>query len=315
MEPLSLVEALASVPDPRKRRGRRHPLTAILSLTVVATLAGCKSLEAIAQFGRDHGAGLAFALGFTRAKTPTKSALSKLFRRLDVAAFEAALERWLAGRRLAGWEAIAFDGKTLKGSADGGAPAVHLLTAFVPAAACVLKQLRVDAKTNEHKAALVLLGVLPALKGKVGTFDAMFTHRDVAQAVRDQDGDYLMTVKDNQPELKEQIRAALDDDAAFSPLPAEAEGGPGADGDDGGQGARPPGGADAAEHHLPERLPGLARRRPGLRAFAGAAAQGGEGGDRGGLRDHQPGPGEGRRGPAAGAGARALGGGEPAALR
>ena len=49
-ERLSLVEVLATVPDPRFRRGRRHPLTAILSLAVVATLAGSKSLEAIAQF-------------------------------------------------------------------------------------------------------------------------------------------------------------------------------------------------------------------------------------------------------------------------
>ena len=96
---------------------------------------------------------------------------------------------------------------------------VHLLTAYVPAAAAVLKQVRVDAKTNEHKAALRLLGVLP-LAGKVVSGDAMFTHRDVAGAVRRGGGDYLLIVKDNQPELKAQIQAALHDDAAFPPLPA-----------------------------------------------------------------------------------------------
>jgi hypothetical protein len=272
MEPLTLIEALASVLDPRKRRGRRHPLTAILSLTVVATLAGCKSLEAIAQFGRDHGAPLAFALGFTRAKTPSKSAFAKLFRRLDVAAFEAAIERWLLFRQQhAGWEAIAIDGNTLKGSADGEIPAVHLLSAFIPAAAVVLKQMRVAAKTNEHKAALIMLGVLPSIRGKVTTFDAMFTHRDVAEEVIRQGGDYLFTVKDNQPELKEQIAAAFADNADFSPLPAEAEGGRRADGAHGQQGARPPGDADADEHDLPQRLPGLAGCGSGLQTGAGAA--------------------------------------------
>ncbi len=219
-EPLPLVEELASVPDPRSRKGRRHPLTAILSLTVVATLAGCKSLEAIAQFGRDHGTPLAHALGFTRGQTPNKSCLSKLFRRLDVAALEEALGRWILGRVAQhGWDAIALDGKTARGSADGEVPAVHLLTAYVPAAAAVLKQVRVDAKTNEHKAALRLLGVLP-LRGKVVTADAMFTHRDFAQGVRDQGGDYLLIVKDNQPELKAAIESALHGDADFSPLPA-----------------------------------------------------------------------------------------------
>ena len=89
----------------------------------------------------------------------------------------------------------------------------------MPAAAAVLKQIRVDAKTNEHKAALRLLGVLP-LQGKVVSGDAMFTHRDFARAVRDGGGDYLLFAKDNQPELKAQIEAALHGDAAFSPLPA-----------------------------------------------------------------------------------------------
>ena len=219
MERLSLLEALAGVPHPRKPKGRRHPLTALLALTVVATLAGMKSLEAIAQFGRDHGPRLAHALGFRRGKTPAKSTFSKLFRRLDVGAFEAALGRWLRGRLPDDWQAVAVDGKTLRGAAGGGAPGVHLLTAFVPAAAAVLQQLRVDAKTNEHKAALQLLGVLP-LAGKVVTGDAMFTHRDVAEKIRAGGGDYLLIVKDNQPELKAQISAALHDDAGLSPLRA-----------------------------------------------------------------------------------------------
>jgi hypothetical protein len=220
-ETLSLVEELARVPDPRSPKGRRHPLTAILSLTAVATLAGMKSLQAIAPFERDHGRAFAHALGFTRAKTPNKSCLSKLFRRLDVAAVEEALGRWIRGRvQHHGWDAIAIDGKTARGSADGGAPGVHRLTAYVPAAAAAaLKQIRVDAKTNEHKASLGLLGVLP-LAGKVVTADAMFTHRDFAQEVRDHGGDYLLIVKDNQPELKAPIQAALHQDADFSPLPA-----------------------------------------------------------------------------------------------
>jgi DDE family transposase len=218
--PLSLIEELATVPDPRSRKGRRHPLTAILALTTVAILAGCKSLEAIAQFGRDHGAPLAHALGFTRGKTPNKSCLSKLFRRLDIATLEEALGRWILGRvQHDDWDAIAIDGKTARGSADGDVPGIHLLTAYVPAAAAVLKQIRVDGKTNEHKAGLRLLGVLP-VAGKVVTVDAMFTHRDFAQEIRDQKGDYILIVKDNQPELKAAIQAALHDDAAFSPLPA-----------------------------------------------------------------------------------------------
>lgn len=48
----SLSEVLATIPDPRKPSGLRHPLPAIFNLIVVATLSGMRSLEAVAQFAR-----------------------------------------------------------------------------------------------------------------------------------------------------------------------------------------------------------------------------------------------------------------------
>jgi hypothetical protein len=223
MPSLSLLEALAQVPDPRHRRGVRHPLPAILALAVVAILAGRAGPGPIAEFGRSHGPALAHALGFRRGKTPAKSTFSEVLRAVDPAELERALSRWVAGReRDAGWKAVALDGKTLKGSADGRSPAVHLLAAYAPDAGAVLAQMRVDAKTNEHKAALELLGVLP-VEGKVITGDAMFAQKEVAERVRDSGGDYLLTVKGNQPGLEEDIRTALQGDPGFSPLPAAAE--------------------------------------------------------------------------------------------
>src|SRR4051794_3963661 len=130
----ALVELLATVPDPRKPRGRIHPLTAVLSLTVLAVLAGHTSLEAIAQFGRDHGPRLAIALGFRRGKTPAKSTLSETFRALGLGAFEAALAAWVRGRLADTGEAIAIDGQALRGSAQGEVTGVHLLSAYAPAA-------------------------------------------------------------------------------------------------------------------------------------------------------------------------------------
>lgn len=237
MSDSSLVELLTTLPDPRKPRGLVHPLPAVLSLTVLAVLAGMKSLEAIAQFGREHGKTLAHALGFRRGKTPAKSTLSMIFRALDIDAFENILRRWMH-QHAADDELLHLDGKTLKGSADGDIPGVHLLSAYAPQQAAVMAQLRVDAKTNEHKAALQLLRLLP-MHGKTVTGDAMFTHRDVAQTIRDGGGDYVLIVKDNQPELKAQIQAALHDDADFSPLPTEAEGPSRTDGRIGGQRAWP----------------------------------------------------------------------------
>jgi hypothetical protein len=229
MAALSLVEILAEVPDPRSRHGRVHPLPAILALTVLAMLRGCRGPVAIAQFGRDYGTPLAHALGFRRGKTPAPSCLSELFSRLDAVAFEAALSRWIRSRTppapgagdetAQGKEPISLDGKTLRGSKDGVMPGQHLVAAYAPLIEAVLVQVQVDAKTNEHKAALQLLGILP-VKGRIVIGDAMFCQRDVCAEVIDQGGDYLFFAKANQPGLQTDIAAGFGYEAAAQAVAA-----------------------------------------------------------------------------------------------
>jgi predicted transposase YbfD/YdcC len=223
MPVLTLVEALADVPDPRSCHGRIHPLPAVLSLVVLGLLLGRTSLAGIARLGRLYGAPLAHALGFRRGKTPTKAMLSELLRALDAEAFEAALSRWVRSRLRTEPEHLSLDGKTLRGSRDGSVPGQHLVAVYAPAVQAVLAQLRVDAKTNEHKAALRLLGMI-ALGGKIVVGDAMFCQRDVAEQVVGAGGDYVLVVKENQPGLQTDIAAAFGYEAsqrsiaaAFSP--------------------------------------------------------------------------------------------------
>ncbi len=209
MSPRTLVDALAELPDPRSRHGQYHPLSAFLGLVVLAMLMGRTSLVGIARFGRQFGPPLAHALGFRRGKTPAASTLSRTLRRFDPEQLEAILTRWIASRvDLAGVVQISIDGKTLRGSRDRDVPGQHLLAAYAPAVGAVLSQIRVEATTNEHKAALRLLGILP-LQGKVVVGDAMFCQREVAETVVDRGGDYVLTVKGNQPGLGVDVRAGF----------------------------------------------------------------------------------------------------------
>lgn len=207
MAALSLFEALARLPDPRSRHGRIHPFPAMIGLIVLAMLMGRTGPNGIARFGRQYGPPLAHALGFRRGKTPAASRLSTFLRALDVVALEAALSMWVRSR-IGPFEHISIDGKTLRGSRDGDLPGHHLVAAYAPAVEAVLAQVRVDAKTNEHKAALELLGLLP-IKGKVVIGDAMFCQRDLAEQVTRQEADYILIAKDNQPALQADVRAGL----------------------------------------------------------------------------------------------------------
>jgi hypothetical protein len=207
---ISLWEAFATVPDPRSRSGRRHPLQAVLTFTTVAMLSGCRSLYAIAQFGRDRGAQFAKELGFTREQTPCCTTLHYLFTGLDRNSFEAAIRTWLGAQQEQGWSSVSIDGKTLRGTQGHEIPGVHLLAAFAHEAKLVLEQIPVKATTNEHKTALELLNLIP-VKDKVVLGDAMFCQRDLSRTISKKGGDWIWPVKENQPELHAALVLAFED--------------------------------------------------------------------------------------------------------
>ena len=136
---LSLREALASVPDPRRPQGRRHPLAAILALAVCAMLGDCRRRYAIAQWGRDHPE-LPQALGFTRAQTPCVATLHHVFRRLAGAAFEDALTRWALAAAPDKLSVLAGDGKALRGLHGDELPGGRLVAAYAVEAGLVVGQ-------------------------------------------------------------------------------------------------------------------------------------------------------------------------------
>ena len=220
-----LYAILARLPDCRKARGKVYPLPALLTMTVAAILCGCKTLTAVAQWGRDYNHLLGH-LGFTkkrggRYRSPCFGELSLIYAALDADAFEGALRAWLQADGAGG--AVAVDGKCLRGSRHGAVPGVHLVSAFDCGARAVLAQVPIGG-TNEAKAALALLGLIP-LEGVVVTGDAAFTQRDFCEEVLKGGGDYFLPVKDNQPELKDAIAAGFE--RAFSPDRAEGAAGGG----------------------------------------------------------------------------------------
>ena len=127
----SLFAALQAVPDPRHRRGRRYAQAAMLTFAVWAMLCGARSYYAIAQWGREQAtAEIRAALGIDRARTPSVATLFRLFRDLDVAAFERALGGWIAAQGVPAGEAIAIDGKTIRGLHGEQMAGVHLVAAY-----------------------------------------------------------------------------------------------------------------------------------------------------------------------------------------
>jgi len=209
-QPRPLIEVFADMPDFRKSRGKRHPLSAILALSCCAILCGYRSYSAIAEWGRNYGVHIAQALGF-RHNTPCAATLHTIFRHVDrddvetkLGAWAQSVTAWTAPDPIADEAAVALDGKTLRGSKKQGAPGTHLLSAVSHHLGLTLAQQAVDAKTNEITQVEVVLGQV-VLENRIFTMDALLTQRHVAQAIVDGGGDYVMIVKENQPKLRDDI--------------------------------------------------------------------------------------------------------------
>jgi hypothetical protein len=161
----SLLDHLAQITDPRHRRGRRHPLATVLAVAVAAVLTGATSLAAIGEWAADAPGPVLAALGVRRHPLrgvwwpPGEATVRRVLARVDPDALDRAIGAWLASQHPPSpphppRQAVAVDGKTLRGSGHHPNPQVHLLAAMDHATRAVLAQTQVDAKTNETNESL-----------------------------------------------------------------------------------------------------------------------------------------------------------------
>jgi predicted transposase YbfD/YdcC len=211
-----LAAHLALLPDLRKRRGVRYPLSMLLTIAVLAKLAGQSRLEPIADWAQKRAVELAQLFGRERTTMPHQTTWSRVFGlAVDVDALEQSLARFFqntqrkAELRSRGSIVLAIDGKTVRGTIPAGSTqGLHLMAAYLPQQGVVLAQLAVDTKTNEIVAAPKVLAQLD-LSGIVVTGDAMQAQRELSIQVVQQGGDFLWFVKENQPSLLADIQQAL----------------------------------------------------------------------------------------------------------
>jgi predicted transposase YbfD/YdcC len=203
-----LLAYLATIHDPRRACGRRHPLVAILAMAAAAVLAGARSMTAIAEWAADAPQPVRAALGARRDApdrwvVPAEATIRRTLARVDPTALAAVLGTWLAdrdGRAPQRRRAVAVDGKTLRGARRDGRQ-VHLLAAMDHATRGVLAQRQVNGAPGEVPAFRPLLAGLD-LAGTVVTADALHTHPGAAEfLVTGKQAHYLFTVKANQPIL------------------------------------------------------------------------------------------------------------------
>ena len=193
----------------------------MLAAVVCATLCNFTGYTGVAQWIRLQPLAFWHALGGKR-KPPCANAFRYLLLKLDPTALEEALWRWLTeGLGLTVSEddlqVVVLDGKTLRGTRARHQRAMMIIGALDLATGSVLSQTPVDPSTNEACTALALVREM-VLEGRVIVGDAAYCDRNTCAAIVRDNGEYVVTVKDNQPNLHKAAQQSFVIPKDFSPL-------------------------------------------------------------------------------------------------
>lgn len=203
----------AKMRDPRRtnKGNHRYPLDEMFFLVISAVISGCESWETINEFGVSKLNWLKTYYPFSNG-VPSHDVLNNVFARLDTKSFNQCFVDWINSiSKLTEGEVVAIDGKTIRKSNNKkvGKSAYHMVSAYASENKVCLGQEVVDEKHNEITAIPKLLDTI-AIKGCIVTLDAMGCQTKIADKIIEKKANYLLAVKGNQKELKNQVLKTFD---------------------------------------------------------------------------------------------------------
>lgn len=207
----SLLEYFADLPDPRIDRCKENEFIDIIAMAILAMICGADHFTEMEEFGTRKETWLKTFLSLKNG-IPSHDTFARVFARIDPSAFQERFVRWVkAIADLTKGEVIAIDGKTARRShqKEAGIKALHLVSAWATRNRLVLGQIKVDEKSNEITAVPELLRLL-AIKGCIVTVDALNTQKDISQEICEQGSDYVLALKENHPNLYNEVVGIFD---------------------------------------------------------------------------------------------------------
>jgi predicted transposase YbfD/YdcC len=211
----AMEEHFSKVSDPRVDRTKEHKLIDIITIAICAVICGAEGWVDIELFGKSKMPWLNTFLELPNG-IPSHDTFGRVFSRIDAHEFQLAFYEWVwAVNDIVQGQIINIDGKQLRGSKDKvlGKRAIYMVSAWAEENELVLGQRKVDEKSNEITAIPELLKML-ALSGCIVTIDAIGTQTNIAKTIVEAEADYVLSVKENQGHLYEDLAVLFGVDQA-----------------------------------------------------------------------------------------------------
>jgi hypothetical protein len=220
----SLLEVFEQFKDPRRGHGLRHPQPFVLACAAVALLMGAGGYEGFEDECGKLTQRQLRALGCRkdpktgRYQAPSDTTFFRVINALDAAQFDLRIGQWMMAQEISILQALAIDGKCLRGSGRGDGKPLQLLSAVSHRLRLTVAQEAIEEKSNEIPALQPLLRKLPqaALEGAMITADALHCQQASSAFVTQELGaDYLWGLKGNQSGILERAQIRLSKDFFF----------------------------------------------------------------------------------------------------
>ena len=208
---MNLFERFEVLEDPRDIRGKKYKLIDIIIMTIYGLLCGLKDFVNIADFMKLKEDYFTKLLNLENG-TPSHDCLSDVFAAIDSKKFMEVFIEWTKDiiKNKTG-KNISIDGKAIKSATDkinnGNIP--YIVSAFIGEIGLSIGQVKVDDKSNEITAIPDLLDLLD-IEGATITIDAIGTQEEIVNKIVDKKAHYVLPVKDNQKELRKQIKSQFE---------------------------------------------------------------------------------------------------------
>lgn len=204
MKKLTLEEVIEGIEEPRRQRSIIYPLDEVLIIMLLAVIYGATSYAKVEMFGKSKKEWLGKFLKLENG-VPDADTFRKVMMKIDSSQLHKVFNEWVKSTVSDIYGVVAIDGKEARRTKDITKKPLHVVSAFAQECGLVLGQLACEEKSNEITAIPKLLDMLE-INGCIVTIDAMGTQTEIAKKIVEKDADYILALKENQPNLYEDTK-------------------------------------------------------------------------------------------------------------